>query len=260
MPEIRYASRTDAGRVREINEDSLIARQPLFLVADGMGGHEAGDLASQTAIRAFDAHIPAGEYAQIEEIATAYAHARLDVADLADTTERGAGCTLTGAVLVLRGEQPLWLVINIGDSRVYTLEGANLTQVTFDHTLRDEMLAEGVDPHDDRLPDRNMITRALGSPSDTMDTWLVPVVANQRVLICSDGLHGEISDDQIHATLLRIPDTDGAADELLRLALDHGGSDNISLVLIDVLSAPETPSDDATEDTLDVTRDTVDER
>lgn len=252
MLELRVAHRTHPGRVRAVNEDSLIARRPVFLVADGMGGHDAGDLASQRAVAAFDAIEPE-PYAEFDAISAAYARARHEVATLAHETARGAGCTLTGVILVDSGES--WLVLNIGDSRTYVLEDSTLTQLTVDHSLRDEYIAGGVSEGDPRLPTRNVITRALGSAADDVDTWLRDVVADQRLLVCSDGLHGEISAEQIRAALMTIADTDQVADELMRLALEAGGSDNVSLIVIDVVSgAGEGRPDDVTADTLDVTR------
>jgi serine/threonine protein phosphatase PrpC len=254
MVELRYASRTNSGAVREVNEDSVLARRPVFLVADGMGGHDAGDRASQTAVTAFDEEIPEDDTATVESIAHAYGRARDEVARLAETTRHGSGCTLSGAIMVKRGEEALWLIMNIGDSRVYALEDSTFEQLTVDHTLRDEYIAAGVDPADSRLPTRNVITRALGSAADEIDTWLRPVVDAQRILVCSDGLSGEVSNEQMRAVLMTVADAEAAADELVRLALDAGGSDNISVVIVDVVNGPDAEPDDATADTLDVTR------
>lgn len=251
MIELRVAQRTHPGLVRPVNEDSLLARRPVFLVADGMGGHEAGDRASQAAIAAFNGIPPSGT-ASFETISAAYASARNAVAEIAMKTERGAGCTLTGVILV---DDSQWLVLNIGDSRTYALEDSMLTQLTVDHSLRDEFIAGGIGADDPRLPARNVITRALGSGADEIDTWLRPVVADQRLLVSSDGLHGDVSAEHIRAVLLTIADTDEAADELMRLALDAGGSDNVSLIVVDVVSgASAAEPEDETADTLDVTR------
>lgn len=254
MLELSVAHRTHPGLVRQVNEDALIARMPVFLVADGMGGHDAGDVASALAIEAF-ALIPDGSSANIKAAGAAYAQARADVAGLAASRERGAGCTLSGVIVIEHGDAPHWLVLNVGDSRVYSLENATLTQLTIDHTLRDEYLAGGADEDDPRLPGRNVITRALGSVADEVDTWVREVVADQRILVCSDGLHGEVSAEQIRATLLTVARAEEAAQNLVDLALAAGGSDNISVIVIDVIAgAVEASVDDATADTLDVTR------
>lgn len=255
MIEVHAAARTHQGKVRYANEDAVLARGPVFLVADGMGGHDAGDRASQAAIAAFaDTLGTVDGAATVEQVSHAYATARHAVRGVAEGTVRGAGCTLSGAVLVERDDHLSWLILNIGDSRTYVLDGQHLEQVTRDHTLLAELLEHGADPEDPRLPTRNVITRALGSPADEIDTWIIPAIQSQRLLICSDGLHEEVSDEHIHSVLLRLPDADAAADELLRLALSGRAADNISLVVVDVVRGPEFASDDDTADTLDVTR------
>lgn len=233
-PELRYAMRTDPGMRREVNEDSGLAQPPLFIVADGMGGHEAGDLASRAAIEAFEQSIASGEKTTVAEVSEALEAARLAVDRVAAGRERGAGCTLTGAALVEVDNTPHWLVLNVGDSRVYLLRGSELSQITIDHSLRAELSADG--HADSRLPGRNIITRALGSADSTADSWLIPMETGSRLLICSDGLTTEIDDEELRATLLMGGEPEAVADELVRRANSAGGRDNVTVVIVDIVA------------------------
>ena len=233
-PELRYAMRTDPGIRREVNEDAGLAQPPLFMVADGMGGHEAGDLASRAAIEAFERRIVADADTSVAEVSEALEAARLAVDGIAAGRERGAGCTLTGAVLVEVDDEPHWLILNVGDSRVYLLRGSELTQITIDHSLRAELSAGG--HAESGLPGRNIITRALGSADSTADSWLIPVETGSRLLICSDGLTTEVGDEELRAALLMGGEPASVADELVRRANDAGGRDNVTVVVVDILS------------------------
>ena len=234
-PEVSAALRSDAGMLRAVNEDSALAEYPSYLVADGMGGHEAGDEASRAAIDAFASVIRPGELSTVRDVGLALEAAREAVARVAANRARGAGCTLTGAVLVRHEGGVCWLVLNVGDSRVYLHRGSDLHQVTVDHSLRDEMIAGGAH-HPDALPGRNVITRALGSADTTADSWLLPVEDGSRLLICSDGLTTEVDDQQLRAALTMGGQPEAVADELVRRANDAGGRDNITVVVVDVLA------------------------
>ena len=259
-PEVSSVVRSDPGLRRRVNEDAALARFPCYLVADGMGGHEAGDQASRAAIAAFDAVIAPGSPSTIEAVRAALDAARIAVDRVAADRERGAGCTLTGAVLVRHEGRTLWLVLNIGDSRVYLHRGAELHQITVDHSLRDELIAGG-EWEEARLPGRNVITRALGSVDTTADTWLLPIEDGTRLLVCSDGLTTEVPDEQLRATLTMGGRAASVADELVARANDAGGRDNVTVLVVDVLSGgrawhlgPGTASGTLTEDaTLTVT-------
>lgn len=255
--ELDFAVVSDVGRKRAVNEDSAIAISPSFLVADGMGGHEAGDLASQAAIAAFGGNIAPGRPATVAEVSSAFEAARAAVAQVAVGRKNGAGCTLTGAVLVDNDGELAWLVLNVGDSRVYLHRGAELQQLTVDHSLRDE-----VGPNaDGSRPPRNIITRALGSADTTADSWLLPVETGSRLLICSDGLTTEVVDEELRATLTMGGRADAVAEELVRRANEAGGRDNVTVIVVDTLEggqawhlASETPSTGATnDDTLTAT-------
>ncbi len=259
-PQLRFtiAARTDRGKRREINEDALFAADPCFVVADGMGGHEKGDAASKAAISAFSEEFTAPGEATAQQIERALDEARARVDQVAAGTQRGAGCTLTGAVRIAHQGLPHWYVLNVGDSRVYLQRGNTLRQLTADHSLRTERIADG-DRTGASTP-RNIITRALGSDDDRHDAWLLPIETGSRLLICSDGLSTEVSDDQIEAVLAVGGRTETVVDELLRLALTAGGRDNITLIVVDVvaggieMASMSEAHDDTDGMTLEITR------
>ena len=255
---LTIAARTDRGKRREINEDALFAADPCFIVADGMGGHEKGDAASKAAISAFSEEFTAPGEATVQRIERALDEARRRVHEVAAATQRGAGCTLTGAIRIEHQGVPHWYVLNVGDSRVYLQRGNSLRQLTIDHSLRSELLAGG-DQQGATTP-RNIITRALGSDDDRHDAWLLPVETGSRLLICTDGLTSEVSDEQIEAVLAVGGRAESVVDELLRRALDAGGRDNVTIIVTDVVAggiemASLTDAQDDTDDmTLEITR------
>lgn len=250
------AARSHVGMVRKVNEDSLIAQDPVFFVADGMGGHEAGDLASAAAVHAFHSLVGSTVKLRPVDVDAAIDTARGSVLAIADQTERGAGCTLSGIVLVEHANEPCWYVVNIGDSRVYEHSGTSLMQLTQDHSLQAELKASG-NPHAAQAP-RNVITRALGSEDSRHDAWLIPVTTGSRMLLCSDGLTTEVSDEQIRAVLTVGGRPEVVAEELVRLACEGGGRDNITVVVVDIVTGldPQAGDDYGTtsDDTIDVTR------
>lgn len=259
--ELSVAARTDRGLRRDLNEDALLAADPCFLVADGMGGHERGELASRAAISAFGDHFPIPGATTTAAIEVAIAEAQARVKAVALGTKRGAGCTLTGAIRVEHEGEPYWFVLNVGDSRVYVQRQNRLQQITIDHSLREELLLSG-NPEAAHTP-RNIITRALGNEDDRYDGWMIPIETGSRLLICSDGLTTELSDDVINGVLAAGGRAAAVVDELLRLSLAAGGRDNISIVLVDVLAGgitmdepQETPMGD-THTTVEVPRPTL---
>lgn len=255
-PALEVAVRTDPGLKRKQNEDWLLAADPCFLVADGMGGYEAGDEASRAAIAAFSEEFTAPGPATLERIEAALDRARRDVAAVASRTKRGAGCTLTGVIRIEHHGNPTWYVLNIGDSRVYLHRGNELTQLTQDHSLRSELMSSG--SRGAESTPRNVITRALGSEDTRHDAWLLPVETGSRLLVCSDGLTSEVDDEQLRAVMTAGGRPDAVCDELLRMALEAGGRDNITLIVADVLAGgaqlviPEVVDDD--DDTIEQTR------
>ncbi|MFD5224360.1 PP2C family protein-serine/threonine phosphatase [Microbacterium sp. NPDC058342] len=248
---LNVAALTDVGLKRAINEDSVLAEFPVFLVADGMGGHDAGDRASAAVVEAFAPLV--GSAVSVAEVGAALATANETVSSIAAQHARGAGSTVAAVALVEHDRAPHWLVFNVGDSRVYRHRGSALDQLTIDHSLGQELVDAGeLRPEDlADFPQRNVITRAVGAAESVADSWLVPVVDGERLLICSDGLSGEISDESIRATLTMCGRPETAAEALVRRAKESGGRDNISVVVIDVVSGgAAAQSDGATDSRL----------
>lgn len=229
---------TDVGLVRRANEDSALAEWPVFLVADGMGGYEAGDRASHAVVEAFRRHVAGQGIATVAAVRDALASASNDVARIAAETERGAGSTVTGLALVEDDGRPAWLVFNVGDSRVYRHHGTELEQLTVDHSLGQELVDSGaLRPEElQTFERRNVITRAIGAPDSTADSWLFPVVNGERLMLCSDGLTSEVTDEGIRATLTMSGRPESAAHALVQRARQAGGRDNITVVVVDVIS------------------------
>lgn len=261
-PALEAAARTHPGMKRAVNEDAVLCADPFYLVADGMGGHEAGDRASRAAIAVFE---EAGPEVSLTEIESRIEAARRAVEGVSAQTLHGGGCTLTGVARVTYEDEPFWYILNIGDSRVYLHQGAELTQLTTDHSLHAQLAAEG-DPGAASAP-RNVITRALGSSDARHDAWLLPIRTGARLLICSDGLTSELDDEEIRAVLTMGGKPDHVVEELVRRACDAGGRDNISVIVVDTLSggseSPESSAqrwDSSIIDTLDPDGDTTVER
>lgn len=236
---------TDTGRRRTVNEDAFLAEFPVFLVADGMGGHDAGDRAS-TAVADVFRTLVGRRALSVEDVTRAVDAAHSAVAAIAAGTPRGAGTTLTAAVAVEHDGLACWLVANIGDSRVYRLSGDQLEQVTIDHSVAQEMVDAG------RLSragmatfhGRNVITRAVGGDRSPADYWLLPVATGERLLLCSDGLTSELTDEALRAGLMLGGSADGTAKSLVAQAVSLGGRDNITAIVVDVLSGGATSAFD----------------
>lgn len=245
---LNVAALTDVGLTRAINEDAVLAQSPVFLVADGMGGHEAGDQASAAVVEAFAPL--AGSPVSMEGIGAALARANETVSAISARHVRGAGSTVAAVALVEHDGAPHWLVFNVGDSRVYRHHGSTLDQLTVDHSLGQELVDAG-ELHPEHLANfskRNVITRAVGAADSVADSWLVPVVDGERLLICSDGLSGEISDESIRATLTMCGRPETATEALVRRAKEAGGRDNISVIVIDVVAGGAVGASDGATD------------
>lgn len=239
--ELEWGAATDVGRKRDHNEDSLLAESPLFVVADGMGGHAAGDVASAAVVTRLSEAI-AGDFADVEAVIHGLRAATADITLADDVDELGVGTTVTGAALTLRGGAPVWAVFNIGDSRVYVFEGGTLRQVTTDHSVVQELVDAGLIRREDAEfhPDSNVITRAVGFNVEPFaDVWLIPVRIGTRLLICSDGLTREVDDSRLLGQLSAGLGAQETADALVAAALSGGGRDNITTVVVDVVGAPE---------------------
>ncbi|HVX06654.1 PP2C family protein-serine/threonine phosphatase [Humibacter sp.] len=240
---LTWAALTDKGYKRSANEDSLIAKSPIFAVADGMGGHSAGDVASAAVVNRLAERV-SGQYVDEKSIDASLRAAVADMEKGAGRTDLGTGTTVTGFALTLAEGQPSWLVFNIGDSRVYELEDGELRQLTVDHSIVQELLDAGaITPSEAEVhPHSNVITRAVGFNEDPVpDFSLVPVVAGTRLLACSDGLTKELTEHGIRHFLTVGTSPLDAAGQLMDAALGNGGRDNVTVVVVDVLETPESP-------------------
>ncbi|GAA5083660.1 protein phosphatase 2C domain-containing protein [Microbacterium yannicii] len=251
---VAFGAATDAGLRRRINEDSYVAAPPLFLVADGMGGHNAGEIASAAVIAEFST-LAGRESLAIDDVQAAVASARLRVAGLPAGAGAGAGTTLTGVVIADVDGEGYWLAINLGDSRTYRLSEGSFEQVSVDHSVVQELVDSGQLAADDAQRDsrRNVITRAIGAGSDAEpDYWLIPAEDRDRILVCSDGLSGELDQEEIHGILLAEADPQAAATRLVHEAMVRGGRDNITALVVDALAVRSKTSRAYERDTVPV--------
>ena len=240
---LAWAAVTDVGRKRAANEDSYLVSPPIFAVADGMGGHLSGDVASAAVVNRLS-EIVVGDFATTADIESALEIASSDIAVVAGESEIGVGTTVTGAVLTVDDDgSAFFTVFNIGDSRVYQFERNDLRQVTVDHSLVQELVQAGIispaQAYDH--PDGNIITRAVGfEPAPVPDYSRVPLRAGLRMLICSDGLTGELKDDRLRLHFAAGLTPGETASALVDAALASGGRDNITVVVVDVLDVSES--------------------
>ena len=240
-----HASLTDVGRQRQSNEDSYLDREPVFAVADGMGGARAGEVASRMAVEAFDDQGDGGSPEdRLRHVATE-ANRRIYEMAQSDTEHAGMGTTLTAAMVTGREVA----VGHVGDSRLYRLRGGKLERLTEDHSLVEELVRQGrLSPEEaENHPQRSIITRALGPEPDVdVETFTHTARDGDVYLICSDGLSGMVSEDDITAILERADSLDAAARELVEAANGAGGKDNITVVLFRVAADGEGEDDSDT--------------
>ncbi len=242
IPQI-YGALTDVGNIRSHNEDSFVAETPLFVVADGMGGHEAGEVASEIAVNTMLEHVPEGPNAQ--ELAEAVCMAnRAVLRGAADGTGKpGMGTTMTAALIY--GNH--LVIAQVGDSRAYLLHHGKLQKLTRDHSLVADLVEQGrITEEEARYhPQRSVITRALGSdPNMRPDTYSLQVEEGDRLLLCSDGLSSMVTDDVIEAILVNAADPNRCCSALVAEALAAGGLDNVTVVVVDPLrKLPESEED-----------------
>lgn len=236
--EVGFGAATDRGLRRSINEDAHLAVSPLFLVADGMGGHQAGEVASATVIAEFAA-LAGRPSLSIDDVQATLRRARRRVEDLAHGDGAGAGTTLTGVVIADVDGEGYWLTINLGDSRTYRLSEDVFEQISVDHSVVQELVDRGELDADAATKDsrRNVITRAIGAGSDgEPDFWMIPAEEGDRILVCSDGLSGELEKDRIDDILRTEADPQAAATRLVHEAMLHGGRDNITALVVDAIT------------------------
>ena len=231
--------RTDAGRQRAGNEDSSYARAPVFVLADGMGGAQSGEVASQIAVDAFAEGLPdAGTAEERLSVVVQRANREIHERSLKELENAGMGTTITAALL---GEDSV-AIAHVGDSRAYLLRDGELTRLTEDHSLVEELVRGGKLTEDEAFehPQRSVITRAVGiEPIVEIDTWTYPLRPGDVVLLCSDGLTDMLPEPEVQRLMLAAEDLETAADDLVRAANVAGGRDNITVVLFRVELAPE---------------------
>ena len=233
-----FGSRTDIGCLRDHNEDSLVVTPPLYAVADGMGGHAAGEVASEIAVRVLSELAP--EHPDVEALGRAIEEANRAVIQAAreGRGRQGMGTTMTAAML--EGER--LVIAQVGDSRAYLLHQGKLQQLTRDHSLMADLIEAGqITPEEARVhPQRSVITRALGSdPRTVADLYEINVDAGDRLLLCSDGLSGMVLDQDIEAILNRVSDPQRCASQLVNEAIAAGGHDNVTVIVADVTGYAE---------------------
>lgn len=242
---LAWAGATDRGRRRDSNQDAFLAEYPLFVVADGMGGHAGGEIASKSTIDRLRSVVESGTVGA-ESIESALALAVKDIASHPDTTDEGTGTTLTGVYIDVNADPPRWVSLNIGDSRVYLLRDEQLVQITTDHSVVQELIASGrLSPEEaEGHPYSNVITRAVGASELFAPDYLgIEVHDGDRFVICSDGLTKELTDYGIQHFLREHPDPSGAVDAMLDAALENGGRDNVTLIVVQVTAhSPSTES------------------
>jgi serine/threonine protein phosphatase PrpC len=231
------ASATHVGHVRATNEDSLLSAIPIHLVADGMGGHNAGEVASAIAVEEFE-KLTLQQNVTVEQLGDALHSAAMRIGELGGESTLGAGTTVALVATMVLDGVGYWVVMNLGDSRVYRLSGEVFEQVSVDHSVVQELMDRGdISAEQARIhPYRHMVTRALGAgPESDPDYWLIPAETGDRMLICSDGLTGEVDDEAIEAMLRRPLDVRTIAEDLVGRALDAGGHDNVSVVIVEAV-------------------------
>lgn len=251
--ELRHGEATDVGRVRAVNEDSLLARPPVFVVADGMGGHDGGDVASAIVVEEFARLAESGyDPARGPETIAATLLACQDRIARHTAQQRAAGhptyqagTTAVVALLVEVDDEPRWLLANLGDSRAYRFDAGELEQVSVDHSVVQELVEAGTITPDDaaRHPERHIVTRALGGPDlPEADYFLLPLDRTARIVLCTDGINGMLRDDEIALVLARAVEPAAAAADLVAAAVAAGGEDNATAVVVDVVGwALENP-------------------
>ena len=243
MTVLRSGSATDVGRVRKVNQDLPLEAANLFAVADGMGGHVGGEVAARVAIDALLSTFT--REPTTDGLLSAFSEANRSVwQESQDQSElHGMGTTLTAMALVggAYGRDMIALA-NVGDSRAYVFSEGRITQVTADHSLAEERMRQGEMTEEEAAvhPQRHILTRALGvSPDVEADMWELKLRAGDRIVLCSDGLSNELSLEELGQVLAAEPDPGDAARRLVEAANAHGGADNITVVVVDVLVGEE---------------------
>ena len=241
---LKWGASTDVGMVRQQNEDSFLDEETLFVVADGMGGHNAGEVASALAVTTLKAGARLGidtteDFRELVQ----QANSAIYTASLDDSTQSGMGTTVT-ALSIVEGEEPRVLVANVGDSRAYLWRSGALSRLSVDHSYVQELVNEGIiTPEAARVhPRRNIVTRALGiDRSVNVDVFTHFVRTGDRIVLCSDGLVDEVADVEIARVLGQHTDPQETAEALVMVANTNGGRDNTTVIVVDVLDDISEP-------------------
>lgn len=234
-----YVALSDVGRMRSHNEDSVLAQPPLYVVADGLGGHEAGEVASSLAVETLRDHAPRRGDANALARAVRAANREVIRAAKEGIGKPGMGTTITAAIV----EGGRITLAHVGDSRAYLLHDGRLERLTDDHSMVADMMRRGQLTEDEarRHPNRSVITRALGTDVNMVaDTYEIDASIGDRLLLCSDGLSGMLEDGQVEELLGKYKDPGTAGSALIAAANEAGGHDNISVVIVDI-DATSTP-------------------
>jgi PPM family protein phosphatase len=241
---LKWGATTDVGMVRQQNEDAFHAEENLYIVADGMGGHNAGEVASALAVSTVRSGARMGIHTpdQFRELVQ-QANTAIYTASLDDSTQSGMGTTLTAAAII-PGEEPRILVANVGDSRTYLFRSGALTRLSVDHSYVQELVNEGIiTPEEARVhPRRNIVTRAMGIDRFVqVDVFSHLVRTGDRLVLCSDGLVDEVSDTDIARVLTEHTDPQETAEALVLVANANGGRDNTTVIVLDILDDISAP-------------------
>ncbi len=235
---VEWGAATRAGARGQHNQDTFGARPPMFVVADGIGGHSAGELASREAVQAL---LAVAEHEDITDamLSRALAEARTRIEQIPGRDgKRRPGTTISVAIVTNHDGMPCWTVVNLGDSRTYRLDATGLHQLTVDHSVGQKLLEAGVTAHaGPPLPIRNILTRALvGGVEHKPDVWRLPMRVGDRILVCSDGLSSSVDDARIQRVLQSQRDPQAAVDALIDAAIRAGGSDDTTAVVVDAVA------------------------
>lgn len=239
MTDLAWGVATDTGRLREVNQDGVLSSESIFVVADGMGGHHGGEVASAIVVEEM---AKASAVDSLDELIKLVDQANAEVLDRAarDPGLRGMGTTMVALATMTTSRGSRLAVANIGDSRLYLRTDDDLMQLTDDHSVVDNMIRDGwITAEEAKVhPQRNVLTRALGIEEPLLvDVWELLAVGGDRYLLCSDGLTNELSDPEIMEILDSSSDPQQAASSLVQAACDAGGRDNVTVVVVDVVEA-----------------------
>ncbi len=237
MAQVVSGFSTDVGKTRQVNEDSVYVGEFLWAVADGMGGHAAGDVASQLVVAALRAADRPNLDQQAIIDALRSANEAVRAYGMEVPAARGLGSTVSGLARIFLGGAEHWAVFNVGDSRVYRIYEGALSRATVDHSEVEELVLQGrlTEEQARAHSSRSVITRSIGTdPPPIVDLWVLPQGLGEGFLICSDGLTSELPDQELQEILSQSLDVHAMANRLKDAALSAGGRDNVSVIVLNV--------------------------